>query len=358
MQIDNTSSDSKVNSSIQNNLALHSPKCRSTVMREFLQIEAPHLSKISKQVGLDTTKTIKGKVREYSFEESRSILEYRGYDLNQDAKVISFFVNKGGVGKTTLTYLSAQLLTLLGFKVLCIDTDSQGNTTETFNLEEVGHDISEATTVLYDVLNPNNPASIENSILKYSENLHVIPSTIMNQNINDSVLASFKRNTTSIFKSLIQPLKAKYDYILIDCAPNLYGLNASISCAADMVIMPATPHRFAKAGLQQTTELLNDLSSEFKEVLPIPRRVLFNKHHSSKSMTHKYLGEIAGEYPEALLQTVLKENAEYARVVEINENPFANNKFKFITKEICGLVRELTSIPELNLNVKEVKTVH
>lgn len=341
-----------------------STKCKSTYLRDFLGIEnSSVLSKIYKNVGIDTKNTTRGRSKELDWSDCRKILSHRGYNLEKEAVVLSYFVNKGGVGKSTLAYLTSLSLSMVGLRVLCIDTDSQGNTTETYPLTDQGYTINEMTPVLLDVIESKTRREeakvkdIRDCIIEYSESLHIMPSTIMNQNISDDLLKQFNKNTSSIFKTIIDPIKKDYDVIIVDCAPNLLTLNASISCASDLVIMPSIPHPFSKAGLEQTDELLNEVAEDFK-LNRIARKVLFNKHHSGKSLTHKYLGEIAATYTDELLSTVLKENAEYARVVDEHANPFSEKGYKYIGKEILSLAKEIIELPELQFKTVEKSTLH
>lgn len=110
--------------------------CRSSYMRNFLGVDSPSsMTKIYKSAGIEGQGT-RGRERVLTPQESRRILEHRKFDLASNGKKIVFWVNKGGVGKSTISKLVATFIATLGFKVLFVDADSQGNSTDAFNLEK------------------------------------------------------------------------------------------------------------------------------------------------------------------------------------------------------------------------------
>lgn len=335
--------------------------CRSKYMKEFLSIDTPSaLTKVVKSAGLNKVGT-RGKETMFNAKESRAILEHRKFILNKKSKNIAFWVNKGGVGKSSLSKLTSVFIASLGFKVLFIDADSQGNATDSFKLtESLGYTIDEETPVLYDVL--EGVVSISDCILKVSDNLDIMPSTLNNQNIDDGQLKRFSKNPSKVFNKLIENISSDYDYIITDCGPNLGLLNCSIACSADMSLMIAHPHGFSKKGIQVTNDTMDELEESFS--IKIPRKIIFNRYAKKNNLTHKVLSEIMSEWPDLLLPVIISEKQEIANAIEYDHNFFIKNSFKITSddgterpidykespKEIALLAQSIISLPELTLS--------
>lgn len=332
---------------------------KSRYLKGFIGIDnGSTMTKVYKKAGLPMGE--KGQERVLSSNESRLVLKTRGYGFDLVAKLITFCVNKGGVGKSSISIFIAKYLASLGFKILFVDTDSQGNATDALELDELGYDISEETLVLYDLFQNPYKHTIKDCILKYSEYLDVMPSTIVNQNVNDGLLLKYEKNSSKIYNKILEPILKDYDYIITDCAPNLGLLNASICSVADMVMLAAHPHKFSKKGVEQTVAMLEGVESSFG--IKIPRSLFFNKYCKKKMMTHKTLSEITERYSSMMLNTILSESADIANAIEFNHNFFKKTNYRIETdagfkaveyktspSEIASLANEIISLPELSL---------
>ena len=170
------------------------------------------------------------------------------------AKVISLVNQKGGVGKTTSSINLAAALGQLGKKTLLIDMDPQSNATTGigFNSSDFEYDIYEAIT---------SRCPIEKAIHKTKfKNLSVIPSTLNLAGIDvEFVKKMFSDNTfqrNNQLKDVLEPVKEKYDYIIIDCQPSLGLCTMNALVASDSVIIPVQCEFYALEGISQ---LLNSI---------------------------------------------------------------------------------------------------
>lgn len=150
-------------------------------------------------------------------------------------KICSFFNVKGGVGKTTLTVLTAIKLSKLGNKVLIIDADTQANLTQF--LYKVAHN----DKTMFEALTDNSSADeiILKSPLKKYLNIDLIPS-----DLSLSVLSEFLTTKTNReksvwrwFKSNINTLK-NYDYVFIDLSPSYDLIARNFMIISDSIITP------------------------------------------------------------------------------------------------------------------------
>ncbi len=170
------------------------------------------------------------------------------------AKVISLVNQKGGVGKTTSSINLAAALGQLGKKTLLIDMDPQSNATTGvgLNSNDFDNDIYETIT---------GKCDIGKAILKTKfKNLSVIPSTLNLAGIDVEFVKKmfsdkeFQRNNQ--LKDVLEPIKDKYDYIIIDCQPSLGLCTMNALVASDAVIIPVQCEFYALEGI---TQLLNSI---------------------------------------------------------------------------------------------------
>jgi chromosome partitioning protein len=172
---------------------------------------------------------------------------------------------KGGVGKTTTVVNLASFLALAGDRVLVIDLDPQGNATSALGLERA-RDRSVYDAVIDDV--QLDELAVETQI----ENLTLIPSSI--------ALAGAEVELTPIeqrerrLSGLVDPLRGRYDYILIDCPPSLGLLTINALTAADSTLIPIQCEYFALEGLGQLLATIRLITDHLNPRLEIKGAVL------------------------------------------------------------------------------------
>ena len=161
--------------------------------------------------------------------------------------VICIANQKGGVGKTTTAATLAQGFSEYGKRTLLIDWDAQGSLTITMgfnpdNLKRTGYDVL-ASTIKHD-----GGFSIRDVIIPTKNpNIDLVPANIeMSQAQLDLVEASARE---LILREMIQPVRTSYDFVLVDCLPNLGLLTINALSAADSVLIPLQAEFLAMKGL-------------------------------------------------------------------------------------------------------------
>lgn len=171
------------------------------------------------------------------------------------AEVIAIANQKGGVAKTTTTHNLGVALAEKGKKVLLIDLDSQASLTISLGIEPL-----EIKRTVVDILKKKS-VSIKECIYKVYTNLDIVTSIIDLASMEVEMLSRASRE--KILDRAITPIKNEYDYILIDCPPQLSILTINALSCADGVIIPVKTDYLAYRGLTQ----LNDSISEIKDLI-------------------------------------------------------------------------------------------
>jgi chromosome partitioning protein len=151
---------------------------------------------------------------------------------------------KGGVGKSTTAVSLGASLAELGYRVLVIDLDPQGNASTGLGIR---HEEREVT--VYDVLADEAP--IEGAVVPTPiDNLFAIPSTIDLAGAEIELVSQFSRELR--LKKAIEPLKHDaYDFVFLDCPPSLGLLTVNALAAAEELIVPIQCEYYALEGLGQ-----------------------------------------------------------------------------------------------------------
>lgn len=314
---------------------------RSVDLRNTLNIAPATFNDLLKRLNVESTsleKRGRGSAKPISPNDVRRIFETRGHAYPKTADVISFMICKGGVGKTTSSYFTAQRLSSYGAKVLVIDADSQGNLTSAFNLDQYGMEMGEDTPILVDVL--TGQCTIDEAIIAVTPNLHLIPSTPLNANLEGKIRESFKNPSLPIKKALA-PLLERYEYIIFDCAPALNLTNTAIACASSHVILPVAPDKFSQLGLNQTLQELNQIEADFD--IKIDRKIIFTKYDGREFTSLKYLTDIAEKYNDIRFNTAIRTSADVKNAVTKKEDLFsyknsnAKEDYDSFVQELMGL---------------------
>ncbi len=170
--------------------------------------------------------------------------------------IISLANQKGGCGKSTSTYALGTLLSNMDKKVLMIDLDPQDSLTILTGLEP--YDFEEENTICGILENPKK--DIHRAIVNIKENLDIITSRIELSYVEVQLVS--RRKTETYLKRALDQVKNEYDYILIDCPPQLSTLAMNAFECTDYVIIPCQTDYLSYRGIDRLMATIDELNED------------------------------------------------------------------------------------------------
>ena len=214
-------------------------------------------------------------------------------------RMIAIGNQKGGVGKTTTTVNLGAALAFQGKKVLIIDMDSQGNATSGLGIERA--DVKQS---VYEVLVDQIEAA--GAILPTSrENLWILPSTL--QLAGAEIELATADQHESRLKQAIEPIKADYDYILVDCPPSLGQLSLNAFTASDTILIPVQCEYYALEGLSQLLNTIRLVQRTYNKNFRI-EGVLLTMLDARTNLGYEVVEEVRKYFQEKVYQTIITRN--------------------------------------------------
>lgn len=222
-------------------------------------------------------------------------------------RIISVVNQKGGVGKTTTCINLGACLVLFGKTTLLVDTDPQAHTTIGIGIERGDVKIS-----LYELL-LGKENEIEKCILATRiVGLDLIPSTIDLAGAEVELVEMENREV--LLKKILEKLRHKYDYILIDCPPSLGLLTINALASCDSVIIPIQCEFYALEGLTQLLTTIDLVKNSLNPFLKI-EGILLTMFDSRTVLSQQIQEEIRTHFGEKVYKSVIP------RSVRVAESP-------------------------------------
>lgn len=181
-------------------------------------------------------------------------------------KIIILGSEKGGVAKTISTYNLAYCLAKEGKKVLAVDFDSQANLSTCFGIEDTG---AVPVTIGYLMMNRIEDEEMPDAseYIMSRNGVDFIPSSVM-LFVVDAKLR-LEMGAERMLAGILEPLKERYDYVLVDTCPSLGSLTINALAAADGVIITVNPQLLAMMGLQDFLKTVKKIKSRINSGLHV-----------------------------------------------------------------------------------------
>ncbi|AMC94543.1 sporulation initiation inhibitor Soj [Erysipelothrix larvae] len=258
-------------------------------------------------------------------------------------KIIAIANQKGGVGKTTTSINLAAGLAYLGQRVLLIDLDPQGNTTQ-----GVGANRSTIKKSTYDLLLGQDTQVRDVVQTLKTPPLDLIPATIDLAGA-DLEMVEFKVGRERLLKNKLLEVRDAYDFIIIDCPPSLGLLNTNALTAADSVIIPVQCEYYALEGLTQLLSTIRLVQKLFNPELRI-EGVLLTMFDVRTRLSVEVQQEVRKYFKERVYKSNIPRNIKLSEAPSRGSSIFEYDVRSEGAKAYAALAKEV-----LNYNKEEVK---
>ena len=212
-------------------------------------------------------------------------------------KIYVFVNQKGGVGKTTSAINIGAYLAEAGKKVLLVDFDSQGNMSS-------GVGLSKDKPTVYELM--AGQATTEQVVRHTAvDNLDAIPASI---DLSGAAIELVGQKERDFFlKRSLEPLKDKYDYILIDCPPSLGILTLNGLAAANAVLIPMQCEYFALEGISLLLQTVKKVQKSINPELTIGG-IFFTMYDSRTRLAQDVVMQVKAYFGDAVFNTIIPRN--------------------------------------------------
>ncbi len=210
-------------------------------------------------------------------------------------KIVALSNQKGGVGKTTTAVNLACCVAARGKSVLLCDFDPQGNASS-------GLGVSAAGKGVYGVL--AGLCTVEQALCR-TRWCDLLPSDITLAALEQELAGT--ENRAAVLRSLLAPLRSRYDFIFIDCPPSLGLLTLNALAAADSVLVPMQCEYYALEGLSQLVSTIRTVKRSFNPALDIEGIVL-TMYDGRTNLTLQVAEEIKKYFGPKVFKTVVPRN--------------------------------------------------
>ncbi len=214
-------------------------------------------------------------------------------------KIIATYNIKGGVGKTSTAVNLAFIAAQNNYKTLVWDLDPQGASSYYFRIKPKvkggSKELISGNRELDDLIKATD-----------FENLDLLPADFSFRNL-DLVLDARKKPTQRL-KKLLKPLTEEYDFIFLDCPPNISLLSEAVFEASEILLSPIIPTTLSLRTLEQLKKYLQDNQLKHLQLLPF-----FSMADKRKKMHREIMQSLTDQHPD-LLRSVIPYASDIERM--------------------------------------------
>jgi chromosome partitioning protein len=232
--------------------------------------------------------------------------------ISRRAHVLTVLNLKGGVGKTHMTWLVASVCQEQSRRILLIDTDTQGNLSNSF----MGN--GPRTPGVEQLIDPTQEPEIERLIRPTEfSSIDLIPASAAVAAFDLSRQADWE--AFDLHRSFVDPVEAirdQYDFIVFDCPPRLSLVSFAALVASDAVIVPLEAADWGAQGIRQVAQAVDYVRSHHHPALRLLGYVL-SRYKAGRTFQRTYEAELRSLFGAAVFDTMIPDLAGFERAVTL-----------------------------------------
>lgn len=243
---------------------------------------------------------------------------------------IAFTNQKGGVGKTTTTINTGAGLSKIGFKVLLVDIDPQANLTYSLKIHS-----SKMKQNIYHVLKGQVP--VKDVIMPHSE-FDLLPASIELSGAEMELVNEPARE--QILRTALKEVEDDYDFILLDCPPNLGLLTLNAFTAADELVIVLQSEYLALHGLSKLMDLIKIVQQRLNPDLKV-EGIVCTLYDKRKNLNREVVGHIKEHFGSKVFNTIIRDNVALAEAPSHHKTIFEYDSQSYGAEDYMNLAKEI-----------------
>jgi chromosome partitioning protein len=251
------------------------------------------------------------------------------------SKVITIANQKGGVGKTTTAINLGACLAVAERRTLVVDADPQGNATSGLGVDRGAIDFS-----VYDALLEGTPAADVTLAGVHFGKLDLLPSH--RDLLGAEVAMAHRQGRETLLRDALQPIRDRYEYVIIDSPPSLGLLTVNTLAAADTVLIPIQCEYYALEGLSQLLNTVRLVQRALNPNLQI-EGVLLTMFNERLNLSRQVADEAREYFGPKVFQTSIPRNIRLAEAPSFGKPIVVYDVLSSGASSYLALAQELMS---------------
>ncbi|NSW83149.1 MAG: ParA family protein [Syntrophothermus sp.] len=269
------------------------------------------------------------------------------------AKIISIINIKGGVGKSTIAMNLAHAIRRMDRNVLLIDVDMQSNLTDM-----AIKDVEKITATVYDVIMDEERTISQTIYESVIPGVDIVPSDLRLIAVQREIDPIRNPDSLVILRNKIdQEARQKYDYIIIDCRPDVDLLTVNALMASHYYMIPVFPDRHSVKGIKLTDTYLRNILKSNRDLKELG--IVINNFDTRTTLSKLMYSKLSELFGQRLMKTVIKVNQGIATAAARRQSVFqfdlrqsGCHSFRKLASEVLERVGDIV-ISEADVNEDE-----
>lgn len=244
--------------------------------------------------------------------------------------IVSVANQKGGVAKTTSVFNIGVELARRGKKVLMVDFDAQASLTICAGLEPYEHERNIVSVI-------RDGTDVSECVVPLKDNLYIVTSDIALAAQEMALVVRTMREL--VLQKALEKVKDMYDYILIDCPPQLSILTINALSASDRVLIPCKTDYLSYRGLEQLNDTVEVVRNEVNRKLEMLGIIatLYEQRVKDDRDVLEYLHE-KGTVITVVKKLAIAKKGIYSGMAVVEQD--ANNDIALAYKRVCDIIEK------------------